>query len=200
MNESLKLNLDKIDGRRIDHPADYLKAIFSIQDSTKEWIQRRHFTFSEPAEEAMESYDLTVVRVIRDGNIKKLREMLDEGRQFDACNKFGESLIHMACRRGDVKLVQFLVDEAKVQISICDDFGRTILHDALWTSKPNFEVVAFLLKKVPPSMLLASDVRGHTPFQYARREHWPTWIAFLRENASVILQRVSIMQAFQHVA
>jgi hypothetical protein len=34
------------------------------------------------------------------------------GELFQAANEFGESLLHMACRRGFLDVVKFLVDEA----------------------------------------------------------------------------------------
>jgi len=183
----------------LENPVDVLKSVFALNASTKAWMEQQKAvnSFCKPSEEELGAYDLEVVRAIREGNIDNLRQMLAAGRQFNACNRFGESLIHMACRRGDVHLVSFLLDEAHVNPEICDDFGRTPLHDACWTSSPNLEVVGLLLKKVPPSMFLTRDVRGHTPFQYARREHWPIWVGFLRENASVLLQRVSILVALE---
>lgn len=186
-----------LDDHKITNPVDFLRALFSLSDTTKKWMEQeqQEYRFHSPAEDAVEAYDLVVVRAIRERNVDKLRDMLHEGRKFDASNKFGESLIHMACRRGDIDIVQFLLEEAHVSLDVSDDFGRTPLHDACWTSEPNLDVIGLLLKKVPPNMLLMEDVRGHTPFHYARKEHYPTWVAFLRENAHVILQRVSIMQA-----
>ena len=192
-------SIDGLVDKNIDSPVDFLKALFSVNDRCRESIQHRHFTFTKPTEAETDAYDLEVVRAIREGNLHKLRGMLKEGKEFDACNKFGESLIHMACRRGDVKVVRFLIEEAKVKVDRLDDFARTILHDALWTPKPNLELMKLLLTKVPPSMLLASDARGHTPFHYARQEHWAAWTAFLREHAATILQRLSLLKAFQLV-
>jgi ankyrin repeat protein len=182
---------------KITHPVDLLRALFSLSGSTKKWMEQRQkeHRFHCPTADTVEAYDLVVVRAIRERKVDKLRDMLHEGRRFDASNKFGESLIHLACRRGDIAIIKFLLEEAHVSLDVSDDFGRTPLHDACWTSEPNVDVVELLLKKVPPDMLLMEDVRGHTPFHYARKEHYPTWVAFLRKNAQVILQRVLIVQA-----
>ena len=158
-----------------------------------------------------EAYDLVVVQAIRDGNIAKLQELLDHDNDIrhggddsnkirksynhlNACNRFGESLLHMACRRSDVQVVEFLVKVAKVDITVRDDFGRTILHDACWTTIPNIQVVQILLEVVSPTFLLAPDVRGHTPFHYARREHWSVWCNFLQQRQTAILQRLEVTQ------
>jgi hypothetical protein len=39
-----------------------------------------------------------------------------------------------------------------------------------------------------PEMLLSRDSRGHTPFDYERREHWPNWVIFLNENRQFIVK------------
>jgi hypothetical protein len=47
---------------------------------------------------------------------------------MDACNRFGESVLHMACRRGATPMVAFLMADCGLQVNISDDFGRTPLH------------------------------------------------------------------------
>lgn len=78
-------------------------------------------------------------------------------------------------------MVQFLVEEANCSLWVRDDYGRTAMHDAAWSPKPNMELMDYLLQKVP-ELLLMSDVRGHTPFVYVRKEHWKEWIVFLQER------------------
>jgi ankyrin repeat protein len=101
--------------------------------------------------------------------------------------------LHLACRRGDVSVVRFLIDEAKVRVNVQDDYGRTPFHDAMWTCRPVFEVMDVLLRASSPEMLLYEDVRGHTPFHYARREHYEDWLRFVNERKEVILKRLSLV-------
>mmetsp|Transcript_2047 Transcript_2047/g.2872 ORF Transcript_2047/g.2872 Transcript_2047/m.2872 type:complete len:153 (+) Transcript_2047:367-825(+) len=138
--------------------------------------------FSKPGQQEMEAYDNDVISAIRNRDINTLRRMKKEGRSLNACNRFGESLLHMACRRGFPDVVQFLITEGEARITVKDDYGRTPLHDACWTPTPNYEVMEVLLSVIEPSMLLTEDVRGHTPFDYSRREHWDSWVEFLRQN------------------
>lgn len=84
-----------------------------------------------------------------------------------------------------------MVEEAKVNVSVRDDFGRTVLHDATWTSSPNTAVMEILLRVVDPDMLLAEDVRGHTPFDYARKEHWTEWVEFLSQHTDKLTAAVA---------
>jgi ankyrin repeat protein len=152
-------------------------------------IQNTTLLFQTPNQTDMEAYDMESVRAIRAGDVDRLRDLYRGGKSLDACNAFGESLLHMACRRGDVRLVRFLVEEIKVRTDRCDDFGRNPLHDAMWTSTPNIEVMDVLIDHVDPSMLLAKDVRGNTPFAYARREHESKWIEFLEQRREKLREK-----------
>ena len=85
-------------------------------------------------------------------------------------------MIHMACRRGDYKVLRHLV-EAGAELEVSDDFGRTPLHDACWTPEPCFDVVEYLLNR-DVDMLRVLDTRGASPLSYIRGEHQPIWCAF----------------------
>jgi hypothetical protein len=65
----------------------------------------------------------------------------------DACNKYGESLVHRVCKAGNKKLLQvFLEHGASVQIA--NDYGRTPLHEVFIT-KPCFINFEQVLKQDP---------------------------------------------------
>jgi hypothetical protein len=172
-------------------PVKYLKDFFNETDKGRELIlnSRRH-PFTKPSQDLTDSYDLEVVRAIREEDVIKLRSMLGEGKSFDASNKFGESLLHIACRRGYLEVVNFLVYEAQVNVDVRDDFGRSALHDACWTAVPNFGIMDVLMKQMAPDLLLNEDIRGHTPFHYARKEHWDDWVTFLQERDKFLLWRL----------
>lgn len=137
------------------------------------------------SEEELESYTCEVTAAVRSLDLDKLRSMKEEGVSFQCSNRFGESLIHMACRRGSFEVVNFFTEEAGVDIKCKDDLGRTPLHDACWTAEPNFELVEHLVS-ISPSLLLMADSRGHCPLQYTRRQHWPLWISFLKKHEDTI--------------
>ena len=51
---------------------------------------------------------------------------------MDCFNRFGESLLNIACRRGFEDIVAYLLEQESVSVRHCDDCGRTPLHDACW--------------------------------------------------------------------
>ncbi|KAL7434661.1 hypothetical protein ACHAXM_004202, partial [Skeletonema potamos] len=125
----------------------------------------------------LSSYGISLTRAIRSSDKLQLRTLLSTGLNPNACNKFGESIIHAVCRRGDHDMLRVLLD-AGSSVQVSDDFGRTPLHDACWTASPKFETVSLLLEK-DPWLLSMTDCRGNTPLGYVRKAHWAVWNGFL---------------------
>jgi Ankyrin repeats (3 copies) len=152
--------------------------------------------FEEWTDEQKQSYSIDFITAVRAQDLDTLRKWKAEGRILQAANYYGESLLHMACRRGFLDVVKFFVDEAGHNLWIRDDTGRTPLHDACWTAHPIPELVKFIIDK-DPDMLLVSDKRGHTPLDYARKDHWKTWIEFLESiDKSTLLPRRDYFYTF----
>lgn len=141
--------------------------------------------FIKPSEQMIEAYTVDVVKAARAGDTASLRKLHADGNNLQCCNRFGESLIHMLCRRGELEPVKFLIEEAGVSFRVRDDYGRSPLHDACWTSKPRYDLVRYILNK-EPGLLYVQDVRGHLPFNYIRKEHYNEWFEFLQENKTIL--------------
>lgn len=140
--------------------------------------------YTKPTDVQISTYG-EMVNFARRNDLDAMKQFHSEHNISLACsNQFNESLIHLACRRGYVDMVKFLIQEAGVSLRVCDDYGRTPLHDACWTTQPNVELMELLLSKCP-DLLLVSDKRGHCPFDYARAENHGTWVKFLRERQHI---------------
>ena len=164
------------------NPIDFIVAAFRANGcDARIQISTVSELFHTPTDDEIASYHQEVIQAVRDHDIDKLRAYVAEGRTLQCCNRFGESLMHMACRRGFTDVVKFLVLKAKCTLFVRDDYGRTAMHDAAWSPEPNFEMLEFLIQQAP-ELLLMSDVRGHTPFSYVRKEHWHKWIVFLQDH------------------
>ena len=142
-----------------------------------------------PSEDDFADYSIEVVSATRDNDMSKLRELHTSGHSLYCCNRFGESLLHMACRRGFTSMVKFLIEDANVTIRRSDDCGRTPFHDALWNRECQYDIVEMLVFR-DPSLLLTCDKNGHTPFAFARREHWHLWRQFLWDRRNHIREAV----------
>ena len=185
---SLTRITERLDLNAIISPVEYVVAAFGVpitKSTESDLFQHR------PSEEEIEGYNLEVVMALREQDLSKLKEFHQNGQPLACCNRFGESLLHMACRRGYTEIVRFMIEEAGVSLWIHDDFGRTPLHYSCWTPEPNLELLDLLVSKAP-SLLLCSDVRGHMPMNYVRKEHWDQWVTFLKERRPLLAPKVEV--------
>lgn len=117
-------------------------------------------------------------------------------------NKFGESIVHTAARRGTSHVMRFLLEEAQMTPAVCCDSGRTPLHDACWTcrdpthlpsqeeeeeegsqnprqQKQQQQDVPAQLIAALPDLLYLTDRRGFPPLAYVPPNQWAAWRRFL---------------------
>ena len=115
------------------------KADVKPMDVVKQALERRGFTSTETKSafdmpndffvQNSETKYQEMVDAIRSNDVDALRKLHSDGTNLQCANKFGESLIHLACRRSHRDVVSFLIDEAGVSLRVRDDFGRTPFHD-----------------------------------------------------------------------
>jgi hypothetical protein len=151
--------------------------------STQNFCSLEGAYYCKPTPLQIASYGIRMVQAIRDSDTETVRQMLDCGLSPNPCNAFGESVVHMVCRRGDTALLKLLVDRG-CSLQVTDDFGRTPLHDACWTAEPNFEIVSMILD-ADERLLHVVDCRGSSPLSYIKKEHWKQWIDFFRSKAGI---------------
>ena len=147
---------------------------------------------------------LEVLRALRQFDLPQLRTLLVQQEQdqqddpqenfknmFHQRNSFGENLLHLACRMGVPQtLVQFLVDEAHVPLNVRDRWGRSPLHQACWTGRPQFTTLVYLFHHpVAVLQVRMEDDTGKVPFELIPARCYARWTRFLAEQH--ILPRVA---------
>ncbi|KAL3907775.1 MAG: hypothetical protein SGILL_008738 [Bacillariaceae sp.] len=137
--------------------------------------------FLEPKDSEVDAYGHDLLNAVRNQDLELLEKFHKEGRPLKCSNQFGESLLHLACRKSFAGVTRFLVEDAAVPFNVKDDFGRNPSHDACWTISPNWELMDIIIAKCP-DLFFIEDVRGHTPLDYVRMEHWPALIKYLTEK------------------
>jgi hypothetical protein len=170
---------------------------FTPKFKTARYLQDEGGYFLEMGESNIAAYNNDTIMAVREQNSAKLQEVHDLNPSFglQCCNQFGESVMHMSCRRGYPKVATFLIKKANVNARVTDDYGRTPLHDACWTTEPNEELMKLLLTEVP-DLLLVKDARGHTPLDYVSRGYWSHWLKFLQENKSLLVANEMMKKHF----
>jgi hypothetical protein len=178
---------------RYGHPSKFLRHL--LESVSKEYqlfsaSDVKDF-FVQLTEENIVGYDSELVTALYTNDVTKLRTMLDAGHTMQCGNKFGETIIHTACRRGLYDVLQFLIADAGVSIQVVCDSGRTPLHDACWTTKPNWNIINLLLNNCP-DLLYITDNRGYTPLDYIPKQLWNDWCDFLDRRGVNGLQRQTL--------
>jgi hypothetical protein len=195
-------------------PSDYWKSLLEEwkvpildtvgieQDDDSSSNPDNNVVFLETTSDRVEAYqNFELQTAVRRRDLVTLKKIAAEKHASDntnstmnACNRFGESILHLACRKGSLDVVQLLVSTETAgcgcSLLVRDDYGRTVLHDACWTVNPPWELIKLILKKAPV-LWRVSDVRGHLALQYVPKSAWPQWAAFLSKNKE-LLQRIMV--------
>ncbi|CAN0128033.1 unnamed protein product [Scytosiphon promiscuus] len=168
------------------HPEDYLHDILRERGYTTEMVAMKETIFHRPPEaDQVAAYDKAILRAVVDEDEAALERMRAAGRRMDACNRFGDSVLHMACRRGRASALRFLLRATGPSgVVLSDDFGRTVMHDACWTAAPRFDVASAVLDS-DTRLLRTLDSRGSSPLQYVPQDQWPLWCAFFESRKEV---------------
>jgi len=171
----------------LEYAKEIVKTHLGVAPEVKEALSLPEGFFPSPTQEQIQGYTMEMIDITRENRVQDLKKKIDSGSvtTLELCNRFGESLIHLACRRGNKETVHYLLNEGKVSVRCRDDVGRTPLHDTCWNPKPQLEIFEELIAR-DPILLFVSDKRGSTPFHYARREHWSTWKSFLYSKRTLI--------------
>ena len=172
------------------NPLNFVLSCFKAYnvDSTLEYSLSKENYFPQVTESNFTAYQSDAIQAIRNKDIVKLRQIKKSGRSLQGCNRFGESLLHIACRRGSADMLAFLINDGECSLRVIDDYGRTPLHDACWQSEPNFDLIEIILD-AEPDLLLLKDKRGHVALEYVRREHWGVWVKYLSYRMKTEIRR-----------
>eukprot|EP00545_Synedropsis_sp_CCMP1620_P012112 CAMPEP_0119007458 /NCGR_PEP_ID=MMETSP1176-20130426/3025_1 /TAXON_ID=265551 /ORGANISM="Synedropsis recta cf, Strain CCMP1620" /LENGTH=343 /DNA_ID=CAMNT_0006959615 /DNA_START=1 /DNA_END=1032 /DNA_ORIENTATION=+ len=176
------------------HPTDMLNEILGVAGFNPQVL-----SFDETADffqgvtaSRLSSYSTDIISAVRNSDLDFLRmSYTDLNRDMNACNRFGESILHTACRKSQVEVVKFLVHEANVSVRVRDDFGRTPCHDAAWQGEPNMELIELVITECP-DLLLVQDKRGFTPLQYVREPQRKAWNDMLDRLGDKVLPNTLI--------
>lgn len=183
-----------------DTPDSFLKKLLSsffgveIDEAKTNCTNAGNGFFEKPCDDDMSSYAV-LAAATRANNHSELLNLSKDGYSLNCSNRFGETLLHISCRRGFVETAKLILDQPGVSIRIVDDCGRTPLHDLCWNPSPQLEICRWILEK-EPSLFLLKDKRNFSPFDYTRQEHWSIWKRFLLENKDLFKKMESDCYGF----
>jgi hypothetical protein len=181
-----KMRIATINSDTYEKPSEFVAAIFEANGFSKEdAIKRATSKHVAPTSQMIEAYTMEISMAVREGDLKTLQRLYEAGADLDCCSRFGQHALHIACLRGHLDIVEFLINEANVPVTVVDEMGRTPFHDACWSSSLNFEIIELMIRIAPEEMLFP-DKRGHTPFDYTRQKDWEEWMKFLSTHQKLL--------------
>jgi ankyrin repeat protein len=163
------------------HPQEFLEELLTERGITFQRYRTLETAYrNKPTDLQLASYERYLVVLILTNNINELHKLIACGISPNACNQFGESIVHMVCRKNKLDMLNILL-QAGANMQVSDDYGRTPLHDAFWAKEPAIEIVQTILAR-DPTMLFLADARGTLPMGYMKREHYSVWNEFWKNN------------------
>ena len=162
-------------------PQDFLVEILSSRGVNPKPDIKPCDLYVQLSEENVKAFTMNKTTAIRADDVAALRQMYENGEMLLCSTQFGESILHIACRKGSINCVKYMVQELGLPVQLADDYNKNLFHDACWTSKPNFEIAKILLDSCP-ELLLMPDKRGFFPLQYVPKNNWAEWCAFLDQE------------------
>mmetsp|Transcript_40847 Transcript_40847/g.57442 ORF Transcript_40847/g.57442 Transcript_40847/m.57442 type:complete len:504 (+) Transcript_40847:36-1547(+) len=135
----------------------------------------------EPTPLQLASFGTVVLKALHAKDASALSDLLSVGLSPNPCNRFGDSLLSLVCKRTDHEILQVLINHG-CDLQVCDSFGRTPLHNVAWATTFSKAMVKAILD-CDLNQLLVHDKQGQCPLEYVRKSQWEFWNCFLKEAA-----------------
>ena len=125
-----------------------------------------------------EQYNYELYAAARDGDVEKVRLLLEAGADVNWANEFGTTPIHLAAENGHTECVRLLLAAPGIDVNKADYAGDTPLIEA--TLCGNTECVRLLLA-APGIDVNKKNKDGFTPLYWAERNNHTECARLIRE-------------------
>jgi len=147
----------------------------------------------KPSDFDIESYDCKMMKAVRAVDIDDIKHIVEDGYSVNACNKFGESVVHAACRYGKKNILGYLIEKGAT-LKRTDDYGRTPLHDCCWRLSNRDiqgpDTLVDVVMEADINMWFLKDIRGHYPLQYVPKDRKLTWLKFIESRIPTMVDAI----------
>lgn len=129
-------------------------------------------------------FDLKWRHIMLNKDLVGMKKALDENQCSNMSNPFGDTVLHKVCRYSSTEMLEELLSRG-ADVAICDESGRTPLHDAFWTAGSLNPRVLELIMLKAPHMMLATDRFGAVPLKYVAPKLWASacdWLDSVKDT------------------
>lgn len=116
-------------------------------------------------------FDLKWRHIMLSKDLPGMKKALDENRCCNISNPHGDTVLHKVCRYASDKMLEELLSRG-ADVAICDESGRTPLHDGFWTAGSLNPAVLKQIMDRAPHLMLATDRFGAVPLKYVAPKLW----------------------------
>ena len=110
--------------------------------------------------------NISLHKAAAQGNLARMKELLDAGANVNAPAKDGKTPLHLATMCGQEAVVKLLLGVSDIEVNASDKCGATPLH---WAAENGHVEVVRLLLGVSGIEVNASDIYGGTPLHLAAK-------------------------------
>ncbi|KAI2501362.1 hypothetical protein MHU86_13098 [Fragilaria crotonensis] len=135
---------------------------------------------TDPTPLQLASFGTHLVQAVNNCDTETISKLLGCGLSPNPCNQFGDAILSLICKRADYSVFSVFLEHG-CDLRVCDSFGRTALHHLAWAGKFSDQMARGILERDPIQVLM-EDKQGKCPMECVRRDQWPAWIEFLKEN------------------
>ena len=170
------------------HPRETFKTI--LLEETGSFYRRSYLAVPEGffVKGNVKAHTIELMTAVRQGDVNKIRQIRAHGLALQSANRFNESIVHTAARRGEFSVLHYLIKQAGVSARVCCDTGRNPLHDAAWSSSPSFDCIRLLVQDCP-DLLGLTDSKNSTPLDYIPPTAYSEWNRWLEANREILAPR-----------
>jgi len=115
----------------------------------------------EPSKEAVEKPTDLLREAVEQGDMEQVRTLMSECVDINAKDKNGDTVLHLAGRKKNRDIVEFLVSKG-AKVNARGQYDVTALHNAIWT---DIGIIDFLVSAGADAN--AKDSYGYTPLFWA---------------------------------
>lgn len=189
------------------HPLARLKLVLAGQNFTNQTVRALggHAPYITPlgivhrssALGPIEEYPVELANAVRSGDMAKLWCLVPDARAANMQNKWGNSLLMLACRyMGNTGDAVKLLLHRQASVCVCCDAGKTPMHDLCWMirTEEQFELFKLVMFAAGPprNLLLVEDHHGQTPLDYLPEDLYEKCNAFIEQHKNVFWPRVEL--------
>lgn len=140
-------------------------------------VKIRRFPSERGKADIQEDLDYRLKEAACDGNMKEIKELLEDGASYKSQLSVAGTAIHFAANSGNYKIVKYFLEEKNFPINSTSLLGNTLAHEAAYSG--HIDVISLLAEF--GADLKRENKYGETPYVVAKRRKFTSCAKFIKK-------------------